>query len=194
MDEAVLQRLVRESGAALDRVYGKRGKDHLKQRLRGYNQAARYAPWIVLIDLDQDTDCAPPLRTEWLPDSSPYMCFRIAVRAVESWLFADRKSMAHFLGVTISQIPPNPEGIDQPKATLVQLARRSKRRKILEEMVPRPGSGRSEGPAYSSQLIDYVRNKWRPEVAALSSESLRKCRNAILQLVKSGKRQIGPKH
>jgi hypothetical protein len=36
---------------------------------------------------------------------------------------------------------------------VVELARYSRRRDIREDMVPRPGSGRSVGAAYTSRLI-----------------------------------------
>jgi len=92
-DEVVLRKIVESCGAALGTVYGKTGKTHLHH----YNQAASFSPWIVLIDLDQDANCAPTAKTAWLATSATQMCFRIAVRAVESWLLADRESLAAFL-------------------------------------------------------------------------------------------------
>jgi hypothetical protein len=62
IDEAVLRRLVKEIGAMAGPVYGKNGKSFLLERLRAYNQAARFSPWIILIDLDDDDECAPPFR------------------------------------------------------------------------------------------------------------------------------------
>ena len=60
LDEAVLRRLVKEQeNAVLKTPYGKSGKSHLRKRLASYNQAARFSPWIVLMDLDHDADCAP---------------------------------------------------------------------------------------------------------------------------------------
>ncbi|HCW50587.1 MAG TPA: hypothetical protein DGR79_00735, partial [Clostridiales bacterium] len=69
-------------------VYGKRGKQHLIQRLEGYARAARYYPWVVLLDLDADADCAPAYRRELLGDSEGPLVLRIAVRAIESWLIS----------------------------------------------------------------------------------------------------------
>jgi len=60
-------------------VYGKNGKAHLRQRLNGYNQAAHFNPWLVLVDLDHEADCAPLFRAAWLPKPGPLMCFRVAV-------------------------------------------------------------------------------------------------------------------
>ena len=182
VDEAVLRRLVEEAGATLGDVYGKMGKSHLRRRLHGYNQAAKFSPWVVLADLDQDANCAPPLRAVWLPDSAPHMCFRIAVREIESWLLADRKGIAHFLGVKILQIPASPETIEYPKRTLVGLARHSRRIEIRKDMVPGPRSRRRVGPAYSSQLIEFIRSKWKPDIAEQTSESLRRCRESVSRL------------
>jgi hypothetical protein len=69
LDDAVLRRLVEYIGAIPGAVYGRHGKAHLRQRLTGYNQAARLAPWVVLVDLDHDADCAPPFRSAWLPQN-----------------------------------------------------------------------------------------------------------------------------
>jgi hypothetical protein len=175
VDEAVVRRLIEHVGGTPGPVYGRNGKNHLRQRVSNYNQAARLSPWIILVDLDHDAECAPPLRGEWLPNPSPYMCFRVAVRQVESWLLADRERLARFLSVNTSRVPQNPESVDFPKNTVIELARQSRRREIREDMVPRPGSGRAVGPAYTARLIEFVigmSTGWRPEVAAQYSESL----------------------
>ena len=161
-DEAVLRRVVEHLGATLGPVYGKTGKASLLKQLHSYNQAAQFWPWIVLVDLDQDAECAPPARAQWLPDPASRMCFRIAVREVESWLLADRETLADFLGIALSRVPTIPENLDDPKAVLVNLARSSRRRDIRVDMVPRPESGRQVGPAYASRLIEYAQGPWRP--------------------------------
>ena len=62
VDEAVALRLIRHAGAEPGSVYGRSGKAQLRKQISGYNNAARHAPWLVLVDLDRDEDCAPPLR------------------------------------------------------------------------------------------------------------------------------------
>ena len=186
VDEAVLYRLVAHMGATSGPVYGKKGKPHLRQRIGGYNQAARLSPWVVLVDLDHDADCAPFLLTSWLPNPVSRMCFRVAVREIEAWLLSDREHLARFLGVAISRIPLNPEAVDDPKRTMVELARHSRRREIREDMVPRAASGRAVGAAYTSQLIEFVGDTaggWRPEVAATSLDSLDRCLRSLRRLV-----------
>lgn len=185
VDEAVVRRIIRHVGAQPGPVYGRNGKDHLLRRLRGYNEAARWTPWVVLVDLNQDANCAPPFRAEWLPSPSPQMCFRVAVREIEAWLLADRERIARFLGVSVSRIPNNPETTNDPKSLMVSLAGHSRKREIREDMVPRPESGRKVGPAYASRLVEFVEDEkggWRPDVAASSSDSLRRCLRCLRRL------------
>ena len=54
VDEAVVPRLISHAGGETGTVYGRRGKPCLRQRIAGFNQAARHAPWVVLVDLDND--------------------------------------------------------------------------------------------------------------------------------------------
>jgi len=174
VDEAVARTLIRFAGASPGPVHGKQGKPFLRQRIGGYNAAARYAPWIVLVDLDNDHLCAPPLRFSWLSQLTPRLCFRVAVRAVEAWLLADTERIAAFLRIARGRVPGDPETLDNPKATMVALTRASRRKDVREDMVPRDGSGRPIGPAYSSRLIEFISYSWRPEVAAERADSLRR--------------------
>jgi len=186
LDEVVLRVVVRHAGGIVGPVYGKRGKQYIQSRLNGYNNAAQYAPWVVLVYLDFDADCAPPFRAMWMPQPAPLMCFRVAVREIEAWLLADRLRLAQFLRVPQRMIPPNPETVPDPKHMMVSLARRSRERKLCHEMVPGVGSGRQVGPAYNSRLIQFVTDRkkgWRPEVAAQASESLRRCLRCLRRLV-----------
>lgn len=185
VDEAVVRKFIAHAGGQPGAVYGKNGKPFLRQKINGYNNAAHRTPWIVLVDLDHDADCVPPLREEWLPEPAAKLCFRMAVREVEAWLMADAKMLAAFLGVARSRIPPDPEDSDHPKEVMVDLARRSRRRAVREDMVPREGSGRPVGPAYTSRLIEYVENQWRPQVAAEHAESLRRAIACLQRLIEA---------
>jgi hypothetical protein len=187
VDEAILRVLLKYCGIRPAGIYGKRGKSFLRQKVHSYNQAASYYPWIILVDLNHEAECAPALRTLWLPNPAPGMFFRIAVREVEAWLLGDQERISAFLGVTISKIPQNPEMHDDPKHLMIELAANSRRREIREDMVPRPGSGRKIGPAYPSRLIEFATNRrsgWRPEVAARNSDSLNRCLRRLNSLLK----------
>ncbi len=185
LDEAVVRKLIREAGAEAGEVYGKRGKGHLRQKMGGYLHAARYSCWLVLVDLDRDYECAAAMRAAWInKPQPPRLCFRVAVRAVEAWLFADAESIALFLGVTRSQIRSQPEMLPDPKGTLVELAARSRRREIRKDIVPRPGSQRKVGPAYASRMIEFTKQHWRPQAAAERADSLRRALQALQNLRK----------
>jgi hypothetical protein len=186
IDEAVLTRLIEHVRAEPGIVYGKHGKSYLQKHLSGFNNAAHRSPWFVLVDLNSDAGCAPTLISEWLPNPAPQMCFRVAVRKIEAWLLADHERLARFLRINKTRIPANPETETDPKQTVVNLARESRRRIITRDMVPRPGSGRSVGPAYTSRMIEFVsdiNSGWRPEVAAQHSDSLHRCLTNLTALV-----------
>lgn len=184
-DEAVARKLIRHVGAEPGPIYGKHGKAALRSRVAGYNNAARRSPWLVLVDLDAEQDCAPPLRQAWLPEPAAHLCFRVAVRSIEAWLMADRELLADFLRIPVARVPLRPEALQSPKLTLVNLARHSRIRDIREDMAPRESSGRVEGPAYTSRVIEYVEGKWRPDVAARHAESLRKAIACLERLTES---------
>lgn len=173
-DEAVVQRLIRHIGAEPGPVYGRNGKPDLRARVEGYNHAARRGPWLILVDLDQDAPCAPLLCRDWVVHPAPHLCFRVAVRAMEAWLMADADALASYLSVPRTRVPTDPEAEITPKRTLVNLARRSRRPAVVKDMVPREGSGRSEGPAYASRIVEFASHHWRPDVAAERADSLRR--------------------
>lgn len=184
-DEAVVTKIIFHIGAQPGPMYGKQGKPHLKAKIGGYNNAARHAPWLVVVDLDDDADCAPPLRNQWLPQPAPQLCFRVAVRAVEAWLLADAEAIANFLAVARSKVPVQPETLPDPKAAMVNLANQSRRRAVRADMVPRGSSGRRVGPAYASRMIEFVRAHWRPGVAARSADSLHRAIDCLKRLVQA---------
>jgi hypothetical protein len=182
VDEAVARRLIAHVGGTVGSVYGKNGKADLHKKIKGYNNAARHAPWLVLVDLD-DESCAPSLCQSWLPVPARYLCFRVAVRQVEAWLMADAEALADYLGVARGAIPDSPEMLENAKAEMIQLAAKSLRRDIRQDMAPREGSGRMVGPAYTSRLIEFTENHWRPERASQRAGSLRRSIACLERLV-----------
>src|SRR5947209_1888905 len=89
-DEPVAKGLLNHVGLEVGTVYCRMGKHDLLKRLTNYNKAARFEPWFVVVDLDMDTQCPPQAIVQWLPNPTKGMRFRIAVRAIEAWLMADR--------------------------------------------------------------------------------------------------------
>lgn len=167
-DEAVIAAVLRANGHDVGAVHGRCGKHHLDDNLRRYTSAAKHAPWLIVRDLDQDATCAAELLRAKQPGGHPG-CVRIAVRAIEAWLLADPAS-ARWLGVASSALPSKVEDLDDPKATLIQLARRSRRTGIREDIVPT--LSRSIGPGYVDQIRTFCATTWTPAVAARRSDSL----------------------
>lgn len=175
IDAAVITAAVRSCGAEIGTIYGQQGKDLIRKRLRGYENAARYSPWLVVVDLDNDASCAPELVSEWLPERSSRICFRVAVREIESWLIADHERFAAFLGVAASALPDDPDTVQNPKELVVALAARSRKRAVRADRTPRPGSRRNVGVAYPSRLVEFVTLReggWQPNAARKNSASL----------------------
>lgn len=179
IDEAVALHLIADAGAAAGPVHGNKGQPYLLKNLRGFNNAARHAPWLVLLDLDTDAECPPAFVTRHLPSPAARMSLRVAVREVESWLIADRQAFARFIGVPVRRLPLDPDALENPKQFVVNLARRSRKTDIKEDLVPSQNSGRTIGRGYPSRLIEFVRDHWSPTRAEPASQSLMKCRRQL---------------
>src|SRR4030042_645524 len=120
--------------------YTSGGSGWIKKRIDGLNSAARGMPYFVLTDLDT-SECPPVLVRQWLnAPRHPNLLFRVAVREVEAWLLGCRESFAAFLGVPERQIPADGEAIHNRQEVVVNLARRSRKRVIREDIAPRGGS------------------------------------------------------
>jgi len=156
-----------------------RGYGYLKKNIAGFNEASKGMPYLILADLD-NRECAPSMIQEWLPVTrNQNLIFRIAVREVESWVLADRKGFAKFLGIAQNKIPENPDELIDPKAQLIHLARASRKRDLREDLIPREGSTARQGPAYNERLISFVRESWNPEAARLTSPSLERALRSL---------------
>lgn len=172
VDAAVAMALVWAVDLQVGTVYVKGGKAGIDARLRGYNNAARQTPWLVLRDLDRDADCAPELIDRLLPEPAAGMLFRIPVRSIESWLLADTTAAGEFLAIPINRVPNGPERLADPKSELISLARTSRSRIIRNGLVPKPDSGRRVGPEYNSLMISFVRDRWSCTRAENSGRAL----------------------
>lgn len=177
LSEAVLRRLLAYSGRnyAVRVIYGRGGYGYLKKNIHGWNRAAASTPFLILTDLDHH-ECAPSLILNWLGQAPVHhnLLFRIAVREVESWLLGDSNHLARYLAVQRSAIPSSPDLLDDPKQTLIHIARRSRSREIRERVVPRAGSTAQQGPDYNGCLIEFVNSRWSINQAASNSPSLRR--------------------
>jgi len=190
LDEVVVRRLLDTSSLEAAPFYLE-SLPAFKTRLKAFNQAARHTSWFALCDLDDD-DCAPHRARDFLPAPAPGMCFRIAVRAVETWLLADRACMARFLCISGALIDPDPERLPAPKSHLVSLARRSRSRAVREGLVPAEGDSRRVGPEYTLLMSEFARDRWSPERAQGRSPSLRRALDRCRNLAATG-RLVAPR-
>lgn len=137
---------------------------------RRYNEAGKHTMVIGLADLEQAA-CAPALLAAKLPRKSAGFHLRLAVRMLESWLLADRHSMAAFLKVPIAAIPVEPDSVHHPKRTLVDIARRSTSRAVRDALVP-DDSGGIVGPEYVPAMSEFITDRWQAATARTASPSL----------------------
>lgn len=184
LDELVVRRILSDLNIDIIRVFGKRGKAYILEKLKDFNSASKFLglAWIVLVDLDNDSECAPPFIRKYMRKPAEKMLFRVAVHEIESWLLADREEMASFLRVSPSLLPKRVEKEKDPKNTLINLARKSTKRSIIEDMVPPQGTCGKQGPGYASLMGVFITKHWRPTEAARNSESLRRFLKAVTRL------------
>lgn len=178
-DAAVAKRLLAEAGYQCGAEYIRRGKASLDERLHGYNNAARFSCWLVLRDLDRDAGCAPELLGRLLPEPAPNMRLHVPVRAIEAWLLADVDGFSSFFAVPRARIPSEPEALPNPKQAVLDVARHSRKKAISESLVPQEGTTARVGPGYTSLMIQFATDRWRPDVADPRCESLARLRRFL---------------
>lgn len=79
--------------------------------------------------------------------------------------------ISDFIGVSVRQVPDNPELLPDPKLTLMNLARLSRKKFIKDDIVPK-NTFASIGPNYNVRLSQFVLNFWNIEDAMNRSPSL----------------------
>jgi hypothetical protein len=182
-DAAVLIRLLSWldiEAAAQPYIQGGKGK--LDKKLRAYNEAARYAPWLIVRDLDSDSRCAPEVARSLIPEPSAKMCFRLAVRQIEAWLLADRVGTAEFLSINANLIPTSPDSLANAKAELIRLAGRGRSRNVRTALLPVAGSTQQVGQEHTARLVEFASRIWDPGRAIEVSPSLASCSAALHRL------------
>lgn len=182
LSEVVLKKIlsIAKDRFLVSTCYSRGGFGYLKKNIASFNNAAKGIPFVVLTDLDA-SECPPALIREWLPYPKHHnLLFRIAVREVEAWLLADRKGSAGYLGIAIESIPLDVESIKDPKQALIELTKKSIKRRIRESIVPGSKSGARQGPDYNGALITFVNEFWNITVAKENSVSLKKTVKSVI--------------
>lgn len=148
-------------------------KQRIQSTISNINKACHGFPYLVLTDQDTGRDCPPGQIERWIRGGvHPNLLYRFATMEVESWVMAHRECFARFLSVSSKKIPRHPDEIPQPKEFLINLARKSRKRRLREDLVPAPGATSKVGPDYNGRLCEFVQNHWRAEIAAEYSPSL----------------------
>jgi len=173
LDQKIMEKICGPLGLGIGRVLGKKGRSFIEKNLRSFHQAAAQtgSNWLVLVDLDAD-ECAPQYLHDHSPGSAHNFLLRVAVRELEAWLLADRERIANFLGVAESKIPFRVEEVFDPKQLIVDLARKSRKREIRDDLPPQPGVTAKQGILYNARMGEFINRYWRLEEARKSSDSL----------------------
>ncbi len=184
MDEAAAFKLINATGHTPGVCYGKKGCGYIRTKIQGFNRSARSTCYLTLIDLmDTGFSCPPEVLAGWVPHLAPNMLFRVVVRELESWLLADRQNIADFLSVSPIRIPENPEEVQDPKQSLVNIARRSRNSKVRRSLVPDSGSTAQVGKLYVSEMNAFINTRWDVAEARRSAPSLDRCMSKLESIV-----------
>jgi hypothetical protein len=111
------------------------------------------------------------------------MLFRVAVRETESWLLGDRDGFANFAAIAVNKVPQYPETLPDPKQALIGLVRRSRKRRLIDELVPPHGSSVSIGPLYNEKLCAFAERSWNIDAASDACPSLRRARQRLAEFL-----------
>ncbi|HEY0179711.1 MAG TPA: hypothetical protein VGC30_08770 [Dokdonella sp.] len=99
----------------------------------------------------------------------------------ESWLLADADALALYFDVPEVKIPARPDEVGDAKRAMLDLARRSRRRVIRQEMISSV-DGSKPGVGYNFHLQSFAMERWRPREAAQRSPSLRRAMRRLIEL------------
>lgn len=150
----------------------KAGITRLVPELPRYAKFSQNTHAAVLCIADTDRGCAKRLVEKWWPKHAPReFLLRLAVTEAESWALADRVSFAKYFDVPLNRIPDAPDELEDPTRLVLELAAKSRKKVIREEVVNRTVPIRA-GSGYNLHLGAFIRGAWRIDDAAARSPSL----------------------
>ncbi len=114
------------------------------------------------------------------------LIFRVAVRETEAWLLADHEGMREMFRSPRLKLPAEPDGLPDPKQTLLGLASKSPGA-LRRDLLPERGSIARQGLGYNARLTTFVRELWDPERARQRSQSLHRAMLALSALSASSR-------
>ncbi len=164
----------------------KNGNGAIKKMTSSFlNMAALGQYTLILTDLDQEP-CAPEIIRQWFFPSKDMkilpteVIFRIAIRAIESWVLADRKAFADFMGIPMANFTDSPDDLPRPKQYLLNTIRSKGKKKWHQEMLPKNNA--SIGSMYNEKICNFIKEKWSAQRAARVSPSLSRTINTLCNL------------
>ncbi|WP_248740034.1 DUF4276 family protein [Pseudomonas sp. MWU12-2029] len=180
------QAIVLQSGKAVEiqSALVANGCAPFKTMIEKMNNVARNVmPVFMLADADQ-APCVVTQRNQWMP-ANPAQNFslRLAVREAEAWILADHEGLSEFAGFSAALMDRAPDELNDPKQELLRLIRRSKRRDLREEMLPKKGAKNLVGLGYNLHLTRFVREHWSADRASQRSPSLARSIPRVLALL-----------
>lgn len=185
LSEAVGKRLLIDAGYKLEPapLLRRNGSGYLRSKMDSWCEMVKRKPVFLLTDLDR-TVCPAELRAAWIGNRKPSenLVMRVAVREIEAWILADHQALKTIFGIRGS-LPLDPDSLPDPKQYFLRLIARQARREIREELVADDGAIASQGIGYNARLSHLVSTIWSPERAALRSNSLRRARIRLSELV-----------
>ncbi|MEC5214728.1 hypothetical protein RCH06_003297 [Polaromonas sp. CG_9.5] len=186
LSEAMGKRLLKEAGYALEPSPVLRGDGfgYLRSKMDSWCQMAARKPVLLLTDLDMKA-CPMAVRNDWMGARKPpeNLVLRIVVREIESWVLADHDALRTLIG-NRGTLPPDPDALADPKEYLLRLIAKQAPRHIREDLVAEKGAIASQGIGYNAHFGEWVRTQWSPARAADRSQSLRRARIRIGELVR----------
>ena len=190
LSEVISTKILKSFGIEVMVVLGNNGNGYLRKKSPELNRSARGLDIFLLTDLDSTRNCPPEHIRSWIKvPLNPRFFFRVAVMEVESWLMVDRTGVANFLSIRVNRIPLNTDNIPNPKEFPVSLARRSKKRRLRDELVPEPGAKIPVGYGYNTRLMEFIREHWNLERAATISPSLKRTLDRLSESKYAGTNQ-----
>jgi hypothetical protein len=167
------------------------GFGYLKTRLPDFiSSCCGGLSFLLLTDLDT-RPCPRDILDDWfgMTPKPKGLLLRIAVREVEAWVLADRSRFADWLGISKTEVPHDPESCRDPKADLLHLATKSKKRDLKEGLLPKKGAPSPIGLEYNDLLCNFVNTEWRLDEASRTAPSLAR---AIRRLQKFDQPELTP--
>lgn len=185
IDRLVAEQLLRQLGVKLQGTSADAGGGaNFWRHLPRYNLAAKHLGVIVAVGDHDNKGCVGPRIASHIGSRHPDFVLRLSVNEIEAWLLSDVEGLSRWLDVSPANFDTRPDTLVDPKRTLVNIARRAKRRRVRDMLVPDDGSAGQVGKEYRPAVEEFVSDYWRAARARKHSPSLERAILAIESAVR----------